>query len=999
MSRLKGWLNILGLIVGLGVGGTSSICVHGQPLNLSFQHLTPLEDGLESQYHIFIKKDSRGFTWISSISGVFRFDGLTLEKFLPGLNVQGDFLEDNKGDIWFSSVEGIHFYNYLQDSFKIFQPNNINDSLLQKGARLIFIEHGSILWFVASGTIYSYDLNTSTLKSFAETRGIRFTVDTHPNGDLKSIIACLWLKGPGIEYFTLSKEGSFDKFILLVEDVETRESGSLLVNHAIIQRDDLFWLFTNQGLVAYNPEEPLSYDTCELPITTEKEIIDGRLTEDGYLWIGSINAGLILFDTRTRKCVKRFLYNEDENNSISHNSPLEINLDTEEFLWVSNGDHSAIDYAWVNPNKFSNPFDSLSLINPKVLSILEGKDGTIWCGTNQKIIQGFSPSAQLHLSLDIIPFSSSPLYELKIDTLGKLWALSDKAILTLEDSKWKNKYQIKEGVFYGFSNINPNLKLIATNQGVFEFKNSPSFESSLSLRKELFHEGQGINTYRLLRRKKRIYGPSLGIDLFTFEYSRDSSVNIEKFEVNADVFTVLEEPNSNKILLGTSNGIKQLDLESRECVPLLDTFEIDTQKPIYNLFRDSKHRIWFTTNSTLFVYNPTGKELHYFTQKDGLPTAQFLQYSFLEASDGKVWLGTHNGVVCFDPDSIHPYPFGPKVFLKSIEINNTSFEMDTSIQELSILTLPYYQNTLAFETVAIGSYLADESELIYRMVNYKNEWKRVENGSTLEFNQVPPGNYTLEVYGINANGVKGEPKRLAITIVPPFWQTVWFYLICLGIAGALVHFLVRYYVDQNLRKQREAFEQQKKIDRALEDERDRIAAEMHDDLGSGLNSIRFMIGQIEKPILDEKVSEQLERIESYASDSIEHMQGIIWAMNSNYDQLSELISYTRRYVLEYFEDYEIDCKANLLEDLPDISISGEKRRNIFLCVKEGVHNIVKHAKASQVHLRFSLGQAFTIELQDNGLGFYTENVRNGGNGLRNMGRRMEKIGGEMDIIS
>lgn len=999
MRRLKGWWDILGLIVGLGLGGISSICVHGQSFNLTFQHLTPLEDGLESQYHIFIKKDSRGFTWISSSSGVLRFDGLTLEKFLPGLNIQGDFFEDDKGDIWFSSVEGIHIYNYSKDTFKIFQLKNEADSILQNGARLIFIEHGSILWFVASGTIYSYNLNNSFLKPFAETDGIRFTVDTHSNGDLKSIVACLWLRGPGIEYFTLNKDKGFEKFILLVEN---REAGSLIIKHAIFQREDLLWLFTNQGLVSYNPKKPLTYEKHPLPFNSVREITDGVLTLDRYLWISSRNAGLLLFDTKTRKCLDRFLYSEEDNNSISHNTPLEISFDSEEFLWVSNSDHSAIDFAWVDRNTFSNPFDSLDLKNPKVLSILEGVDGTVWCGTNQKVIQGFSPSGQPSITLDIIPFSQQfsniPLYELKIDTLSNLWALSDTVIMTRENAEWKSKYQISEGVFYGFSSIKSNLKLIATSEGVFEFMNNPTFESSLSLRKELFYEEKSIKTYRLLHKENRIYGPSLGTDLFTFEYTDDSLVNIDKFDVDSDVFAILEGTDSDQILLGTSNGIKRLDLKSRECKTILDTFGVDTEKPIYNLFRDYKGRVWFTSNSTLFVYDPKVEEIHYFTQKDGLPQGQFLQFSSLQASDGKTWLGTHYGVVAFYPDSIKPYPFGPKVFFKSFITKNKPYEMDTSIQEVLNLNLRYNQNTLEFETVALGSYLPNESKLAFRLLNYKDEWKRVENGSTLEFNQVPPGNYTLEVYGINANGVKGDIKRLPITIAPPFWQTTWFYLICLGAAGALVSFIVRYYVDTNLRKQRESYAQQKKIEKVLEDERDRIAAEMHDDLGSGLNSIRFMIEQIEKPVLDPKVSEQLDRIESHTTNSIEHMQEIIWAMNGSYDKLSELVSYTRRYILEYFEDYNIDCRSNLLEDLPETIISGEKRKNIFLCVKEGAHNIVKHAQASQVKLYFSLDTAFTIELSDNGKGIDLSNIRKGGNGLRNMKNRMEKIGGKMDIL-
>ena len=981
---------------------------YSQKRQLSFSHITPQNSGLESQYHVFLNNDTHGFVWISSVEGVYRFDGLSIKKFPPqnypeilGINIQSNFFEDSRGDIWFSTMKGVNRYQYFDDSFQTLRLKKNDNGYIENDYALFCIERDSVLWLEAEGVIYSLNIFTNEQKAIIQTDGARFSVEKFPSGKLKSIIACPWINGPGIEYITFDELRKPIKSFFLNENIIDEDSSPVVVSKAIPQNPNLIWLTSNKGLIELNPNNPLNAKLYKSPYSENQGFIDGFMEGNKYLWMTQQGAGLNVFDIKNRTFVQQINNHEDNKNGISSNFNLGVYLDNQELVWVTNLDHSAIDIAWLKNNHFFNPFERIHKKKPLILSITEDNEGNIFCTSFNEKIYIFDKDGRFMNELEF-PVNSKkstiPIHQISIDGNGRKWAVGSKSLFLLEKKHWEKVYSSGQGNILSLIHISEKSKIIATNRGIFELKGDAKFPLSLFLNKELTHQEKSIKVSQLFQTpSKKVYGASEGKDLFKFTFSNEAEPIIDHWEIQANTFDILEELNSQEIIIATSDGIQSLNLRNGKLERPLDEFLDLRNKSINTVFKSSQNNLMFSTGTELYLTSEENEVIYCFNQDDGLNPNQFVHFSSLKASDGKIWLGAHDGVVVFHPDSIHPYPYGPKIFLKSLIVNNEILPLDTTINEKSLLSLTYYQNTLEFETVAVGSYLPHKSQIAYQLVNYNKEWKRVENGSTLEFNQVPPGNYTLEVYGINANGVKGEPKRLAITIVPPFWQTVWFYLICLGIAGALVHFLVRYYVDQNLRKQREAFEQQKKIDRALEDERDRIAAEMHDDLGSGLNSIRFMIGQIEKPILDEKVSEQLERIESHASNSIEHMQGIIWAMNGNYDQLSELISYTRRYVLEYFEDYEIDCKANLLEDLPDISISGEKRRNIFLCVKEGAHNIVKHAQASEVHLRFSLGQAFIIELQDNGPGFDTENVRKGGNGLRNMGRRMEKIGGKMEI--
>jgi signal transduction histidine kinase len=120
-------------------------------------------------------------------------------------------------------------------------------------------------------------------------------------------------------------------------------------------------------------------------------------------------------------------------------------------------------------------------------------------------------------------------------------------------------------------------------------------------------------------------------------------------------------------------------------------------------------------------------------------------------------------------------------------------------------------------------------------------------------------------------------------------------------------------------------------------------------------------------------------------------------MNSGNDTLDNLVSYIRSYALEYLENTEVLCKVNTPENIPPIEISGDKRRNIFLCVKETLNNALKHAAATQITIDFTLDDNLTIQIADNGKGINMAELRQFGNGLKNISHRMESIGGKFTI--
>jgi signal transduction histidine kinase len=192
------------------------------------------------------------------------------------------------------------------------------------------------------------------------------------------------------------------------------------------------------------------------------------------------------------------------------------------------------------------------------------------------------------------------------------------------------------------------------------------------------------------------------------------------------------------------------------------------------------------------------------------------------------------------------------------------------------------------------------------------------------------------------------------------------------------------------------YEKEIAVYKAQQDERQRISADMHDELGSGMTAIRLM-SEIARNKMKENTPVEIDRISHSADEVLNKMNAIIWSMNSGNDTLDNLVSYVRSYSLEYFDNTAVDCKVSTPPDIPDIQISGDKRRNMFLCVKESLNNILKHAKATQVTIRIAIDTELLIAIHDNGVGINLENIRQFGNGLKNIKRRMESIGGHYSI--
>jgi len=201
-----------------------------------------------------------------------------------------------------------------------------------------------------------------------------------------------------------------------------------------------------------------------------------------------------------------------------------------------------------------------------------------------------------------------------------------------------------------------------------------------------------------------------------------------------------------------------------------------------------------------------------------------------------------------------------------------------------------------------------------------------------------------------------------------------------------------------LDNERKELEKQVAVMAAHQEERERISADMHDELGSGITSIRLM-SEIAKNKMKEKTPPEINKISNSANELLNRMNAIIWSMNASNDTVDNLISYFRSYAIEFLDGTAVRCSFIFPEEIPQIEITGDKRRNLFMCLKEALNNVLKHSKATDVHIHISVADNLVIRIRDNGVGFDPTRKENSGNGLKNMRHRMKLIGGTVSLHS
>ena len=335
--------------------------------------------------------------------------------------------------------------------------------------------------------------------------------------------------------------------------------------------------------------------------------------------------------------------------------------------------------------------------------------------------------------------------------------------------------------------------------------------------------------------------------------------------------------------------------------------------------------------------------------------------------------------------------FTPAVWFREIEVNGKKREETEQLYT-------YYQNNFRFAISAPCFTNAANIRFLFQLKNGNREWQQLSSDNVFNITNLPPGRYQLTLTVMYPGKIYPDKSlHWSFTIQSPLWKRWWFILLTLLTTFAIIWAVVRAYYLKKLAVQKaEAGKQQ-----AIEKERNRISRDMHDDLGSGLTKIAILSEVAKKQMPEpEKAKEQLEKISQSSRELVDSLQDIIWVLNPANDTLESLAAYIREYTLKFVEPFSLETGFDYPDQFAAIQLSEEKRRNVFLTVKESLHNIARHAHCTRVDISITEEPgAFTLLIRDNGRGFDTGNTRMFGNGLKNMENRISQAGGNYQISS
>lgn len=464
--------------------------------------------------------------------------------------------------------------------------------------------------------------------------------------------------------------------------------------------------------------------------------------------------------------------------------------------------------------------------------------------------------------------------------------------------------------------------------------------------------------------------------------------------------TVVKSINKNahkQLLVATTRGLFILDANYHQ-LQHYNSYDFPAliNDYFYGVLLDDKDRIWVSHNKGLSQINPVDNTITTFNHEDGLQSNEFNTGAFFKSVDGELFFGGIRGVNGFYPRNFRNNPFVPKVIIKRMEVLDRPYESDTAISLLHHIELPYNQNTIAIEFVPLEYTNPLKNKVQYKLEGADEDWVEAGTFRMARYTNLRPGTYTFNVRASNNDDMwNSTPTTLEIVIRIPFWQSLWFRFLLLLLLLGIAYYFSTLYLDYKIRHEKLKLEKEQAVDQ----ERARISSDMHDDLGSGLSTIRLLSEIAKRKIQDPSQTREIERISEAAGELVDKMSEIIWAMNSSNDSLENLIAYMRSFAADFLEHAHITHQFSIPESIPNVKLSGGTRRNIYLAVKESLHNVVKHAQATEVLIEVKMQQHMTILIKDNGKGFDQEKVRLFGNGLKNIQKRMQAIGGHADITS
>ncbi len=923
---------------------------------------------------IYEDPDSEGILWIGSNGeGLDKFDYYN-NRFIhytrnsdSGNSISNNYiraiLKDKYGALWIGTNEGLNRFDintgkwttYLHDSEN---PNSISSS----EAKILYEDAEEILWV---GTDYGVN------------RIIR------PNT----------VKG------NLSRDKEKIKFEFIEQGNSDRGTNSGSITAIYEDKQRILWIGEHYGLHKYDRTTGkfLQFNTqSNNPHSISGDLIN-YIYEDrsGLLWIGTEGSGISILNPQAKNFTLMSSIPGNPN-SLSSSSIRGIYEDDEGILWV--GGYKGLNRIDRKLNKITHFMPENSGLNSDFIYAVcpDNVDKNIlWVGTEGDGLYKFYKNSgnveKFNIKADnpVSPFSIKFIFDLYIDSFGMLWLATKSGLI---------EFNKRTGDFTVYLHNPDDSASISDNelQVIFEDSRGLLWIGTIA---------GGLNRFNRKTGKFK-----------QFIHNPDDPLSISNNRIKS-----IYEDKTGEFWIGTNGaGLNRFDRKT-------ETFEHFTQKDglpddvIYGILEDEKGNLWLSTNNGISRFNPkpdingeSKSRFKNYNVSDGLQSSEFNTASYFKSKSGEMFFGGINGLNSFYPNKILDYSYIPPVVITDFQIYNKSVPIGLSfegrvllrknISKTKAIKLSYKDGMISFEFTALNFIAPEKNKYAYMLEGYDKEWIFAEaDRRYATYSHLEPGEYIFKVKGSNNDGFwNKKTATVGIIISPPFWKTWWAYslysILIIGSIFGFIHYKTLKYAAE--------LEVQAKIKLAKAEERILVQKEtskdFHDELGNKFTKIS-LFGELAKRNTftnpDETIN-YLNQVIRTSKDLSGSMRDFIWTLDSEQNSLYDVGIRLKDFGETLFNSFGIKFfMLGLSEQLYEIKLKMNRRRNIVFIFKEAMNNILKYAKPTAVTLEFeSNAHKLNICITDDGIGFDSGQITTG-YGLRNMKSRAKNIGGALKIKS
>lgn len=415
---------------------------------------------------------------------------------------------------------------------------------------------------------------------------------------------------------------------------------------------------------------------------------------------------------------------------------------------------------------------------------------------------------------------------------------------------------------------------------------------------------------------------------------------------------------------------------------------------IYSIQPDAHNNLWLSTNNGICLFNPSTKTCSNFNKSHGLEGLEFNRYQFSRSNSGEIYLGGVGFSIHFNPQDFYRATPSAKIVINGLKVGNKEVSLldeegkkdpliHKAIDFTTKLVLDHDESMFSLRFNLLDFTNPSSNHYRYKLAGLNNNWIDIGTNNEAVFTNLQPGEYTFFASGNNGDGNWSEPAKIILQILPAWWQTWWFKILSISMFVLLIYFFLKY-----------RFKKQLEVEKI----RNRIAQDLHDEIGSTLSSLGIYSAALSKTIYSKPDNAQqiLDKISTSATHMMESMSDIVWSVNPSNDSLPILIARMRSFAASVSESANLNLhfETNMGESKKKLSMLD--RKNLYLVFKEAITNSIKHSGCKNLWVTLIETRTQTmLDVSDDGKRFKAHNDETSrkqlsGNGMRSMQARAKE---------